>query len=77
MVVDEFNLNIDEIIKNEKSFIKEHNNIYISEEQINILKKYNIDIERYVNVNELIYDIEESYIVIKLVFQQLLLILQL
>lgn len=59
MIIDEFNLNIEDVIKSETSFIKKHNNIYISEEQINILKKYNININNYVNLNELMYDIEE------------------
>jgi len=59
MIIDEFNLDMDEVVGNEKTFIKKHNNIYISDEQINILKKYNINIENYTNLNELIYDIEE------------------
>ena len=58
-MLDELKIDIDYIVKNEKHFIKKHNNIYISEEQINILKKYNININNYVNLNELIYDIEE------------------
>jgi len=48
-----------ELMGSKKKFIKKHNNIYISDEQIDILKKYNIDIEKYINLNELIYDIEE------------------
>ena len=59
MIIDEFNLNEDEIIASEKKFMKKHNNIYISDEQINILKKYNINIDKYINLNELMYDIEE------------------
>ncbi|MBE6139580.1 MAG: hypothetical protein E7174_03700 [Firmicutes bacterium] len=59
MIIDEFNLNLDEVVGKEKSFMKKYNNIYISEEQIEILKKYNINIDKYVNLNELIYDIEE------------------
>ena len=59
MIIDEFNLNIDKIVGNEKTFLKRHNNIYISDEQINILKNYNIDIEKYNNLNELMYDIED------------------
>ena len=47
------------LIRTEKSFLKKYNNIYISEEQYNILKKYDIHVERYTNINELIYDIEE------------------
>ena len=59
MDFDEINLNIEDIIKTEKSFVKKHNNIYISDEQINILKNYNINIDNYINLNELMYDIEE------------------
>ena len=59
MNIEELNLNIDEIVKSERSFMKKHNNIYISEEQIDILKKYDINIDNYVNLNELIYDIED------------------
>ena len=59
MIIDEFNLNLEDVVKNEKSFMKKHNNIYISEEQISILKKYNINIDNYINLNELMYDIEE------------------
>ena len=59
MIVDEFNLNVDEIVGTESKFLKKHNNIYISDEQISILKKYNIDIDKYTNVNELMYDIED------------------
>lgn len=59
MNIEELNLDIDEIVKTEKNFMKKHNNIYISDEQINILKKYNINIDNYVNLNELIYDIED------------------
>lgn len=59
MIIDGFNLNENEIVGNEKTFMKKHNNIYISDEQIEILKKYDINIDKYVNINELIYDIEE------------------
>ena len=59
MICDDFNLNIDEVVAQESSFMKKHNNIYISDDQINILNKYDIDINKYVNVNELIYDIED------------------
>ena len=59
MDFDKLDLNIDDIIKTEKSFIKKHKNIYISDEQIDILKKYNININNYKNLNELMYDIED------------------
>ena len=57
--MNEFNLKDEEIMGCESSFVKKHNNIYISDDQINILKNYNIYVENYKNVNELIYDIEE------------------
>lgn len=53
------NLNLDEIIPNENAFLKKYNNIYISEEQKEVLDKYGLNIEKYNNVNELIFDIEE------------------
>lgn len=59
MKIDELNLNEDEIMGSQKKFMKKHNNIYISDEQIDILNKYNINIEKYINLNELMYDIEE------------------
>ena len=59
MDLDEFSLNIDEVVGTDKKFLKKHNNIYISDEQINILKKYDINIDKYSNLNELVYDIEE------------------
>ena len=59
MIIDGFNLDEDKIVGNEKKFIKKYNNIYISDEQINILKNYNINIDNYINLNELMYDIEE------------------
>lgn len=52
-------MNEDELISNEKKFLKKYNNIYISEEQKDILEKYNINVESYNSVEQLIYDIEE------------------
>ncbi len=46
------------IVATEKSFLKKYNNIYITDEQVNILRKYDIDINNYNNISELIYDIE-------------------
>ena len=53
------NLNLDEIIPNENTFLKKYNNIYISKKQKEVLDKYGLNIEKYNNVNELIFDIEE------------------
>jgi len=47
------------LIASEQKFLKKYNNIYISEEQKNILDKYNINVNNYSSINELIYDIEE------------------
>ena len=58
MIIDEFNLDIDEVVATDRKFLKKYNNIYISDEQISILSKYNINIEKYTNVSELMYDIE-------------------
>ena len=35
------------------------NNIYLSNKQIDVLKKYNIDYLKYNNLSDLIFDIEE------------------
>lgn len=59
MIIDGRYLDENEIVSNDKRFVKKHNNIYISDEQLNILKAYNINIDNYKNLNELIYDIEE------------------
>lgn len=59
MLISEFNIDENEVVSNEHKFMKKHNNIYISDEQVNILKKYNINIYKYVNLNELIYAIED------------------
>lgn len=59
MFVNGINLDDEEFVGNEKRFLKKHNNIYISDEQADILKKYNIIVDKYNNVSDLIYDIEE------------------
>jgi hypothetical protein len=59
MVIDGKYIDEENLVSNEKKFLKKYNNIYISEEQKNILDKYNIDVTKYLNVSELIYDIEE------------------
>lgn len=46
------------IISTEDMFLKKHNNIYISDNDVAVLEKYNIDVNKYNNVGELIYDIE-------------------
>lgn len=59
MLIDGRYLDENELVGIEKNFLKKYNNIYISEEQKNILDKYNINVNNYSNIKELIYDIEE------------------
>lgn len=59
MNIDGIYIDENELVSNEKGFLKKYNNIYISEEQKNILDRYDIDVNKYLNVSELIYDIEE------------------
>lgn len=59
MVIDGKYIDENDLVASESNFIKKYNNIYITEEQVTILKKYGIIIDNYVNMNELIYDIEE------------------
>lgn len=61
MIINEKYLHDNDLIGNESKFLKKYNNIYITEEQVNILKNYGIDINNYQNLNELIYTIE-SYL---------------
>lgn len=43
----------------EDFLIKTKNNLLISENDINILKKYNIDVNKFTTINELIFKIED------------------
>lgn len=52
--LDEF---INETIKNNS--LNKINNIYLSNKQINILDKYDIDYKNVIDINELIYKVEE------------------
>ncbi len=47
-----------DFVAHDEDFLKMHNNIYISDKNLAILKQYNINIDNYNNVSELIYDIE-------------------
>lgn len=53
----------EEYVKNidvSQSFLKKRNNgILLSDEEISILKKYNINYERCISTDELIFEIEE------------------
>ena len=44
---------------NDEMFLKKIGNIYISQEQIDILEKYNININEFKNVKELIFTLEQ------------------
>lgn len=56
-------LDIDSLTKdvyNDKSMIKiRGNGIYLSDNQIEVLKRYDIDYKKYVSLNSLIFEIEE------------------
>lgn len=56
-------LDIDSLTKdvyNDKSMIKMRGNgIYLSDNQIEVLKKYDIDYKKYISLNSLIFEIEE------------------
>lgn len=58
MNIDEEILFSDDLVASKSKFLKKYNNIYITEEQVNILQNYGIDVNRYSNLNELIHDIE-------------------
>lgn len=55
-------LDIDSLTKdvyNDKSMIKMRGNgIYLSDNQIEVLKRYDIDYKKYVSLNSLIFEIE-------------------
>lgn len=57
IISDKYDFN--DLVAGEDSFVKKHNNIYISDKQVNILKKYNININDFNNLSELIFAIEE------------------
>lgn len=56
-------LDIDSLTKdvyNDKSMIKMRGNgIYLSNNQIEVLKRYDIDYKKYISLNSLIFEIEE------------------
>lgn len=59
MISNDFNFNDEYFVSTDKKFLKKYNNIYISDEQKEILDKYNINVMSYSNISELIFDIEE------------------
>jgi len=56
-------LDIDSLTKdvyNDKNMIKMRGNgIYLSDNQIEVLKRYDIDYKKYISLNSLIFEIEE------------------
>ena len=47
-------------VYNDKSMIKMRvNGIYLSDNQIEVLKRYDIDYKKYISLNSLIFEIEE------------------
>lgn len=63
MIVNNKNLDIEKLVKDvyeDKSFIKNRGNgIYLSDNDIEVLKRYDIDYSKYNSLNNLIFDIEE------------------
>ena len=63
MIVNNKNLDIEKLVKDvyeDKSFIKNRGNgIYLSDNDIEVLKRYDIVYSKYSSLNNLIFDIEE------------------
>lgn len=63
MVLNGKEINIEDIVKdvyNDNDIIKMRGNgIYLSDNQIEVLRKYNIDYKKYNSLNSLIFEIEE------------------
>lgn len=59
MIVNGKEINIEKINYENKMHTKRENGLLLSDEQINILKKYDIDYLKYSNMSSLIYEIEE------------------
>lgn len=62
MKINEKDVNIDELVEeiyDDKTMIKMRGNgIYLSDNQIEVLQRYNIDYRKYVSLSSLIFDIE-------------------
>ena len=52
-------MNEEGLFATEKDFHKKYNNIYINDRQLEVLKKYDIDINTFNNIEELLFSIEE------------------
>lgn len=62
MKINEKDVNIDELVEeiyDDKTMMKMRGNgIYLSDNQIEVLQRYNIDYRKYVSLSSLIFDIE-------------------
>lgn len=59
MLINGKEIDIEDINYETKMHTKRENGLLLSDEQINILKKYNIDYLKYNDMSSLIYEIEE------------------
>lgn len=63
MKIKEKDVDLNKLINNvydDKNMIKMRDNgIYLSDNQIEVLKKYDIDYKKYISLNSLIFEIEE------------------
>lgn len=63
MKINDKNININDLIKNnydDKNMIKMRGNgIYLSDNEIEVLKKYDIEYNKYSSLSSLIFDIEK------------------
>lgn len=59
MLIDGKEIDIDNMVANDDMFLKKINNIYITQQQIDILKKYEINVDEFNDIKELIYVIED------------------
>ena len=62
MKINNKEINIDQLVEeiyNDKNMIKQKKNgIYISDNDVEVLRRYNIDYNKYVSLSSLIFDIE-------------------
>lgn len=63
MLINNKEVSVDSLIKDlniESNYIKRRSNgLYLSDNQIEVLRKYDINYEKYTNLNSLIFEIEE------------------
>ena len=63
MLINNKEVSVDSLIKDlniESNYMKRRSNgLYLSDNQIEVLRKYDINYEKYTNLNSLIFEIEE------------------